>query len=269
MDTPWNLSEYIFSTRGGSDSYYQNYGKRKRGAVGYEHYGDDDSDDDNDHNEEYSSYYGQSQNHGPIKRQRYDYDDNGAASMPDVASAFQSLPSVIQKGDRTIGLALLGSGAIITMLGVSLFFNKALMRLGNLLFIAGVPMLLGPTRTMGYFLKPEKFRATACLAVGIFLVLVGSPVFGIALEIFGLLNLFGNMFPVILAIAKNMPVIGPILSGNNNGNHRNDNNNSNRYRGDQDYGRGRYNGDYYEGDRDYYDDGYGRRNDYDDRNPYY
>jgi hypothetical protein len=91
-----------------------------------------------------------------------------------------------------------------------------LMRLGNLLFIAGVPMTLGPSRTLGYFLKREKARATACLAVGVFLVLLGNPVFGIILEVFGLLNLFGNMFPVVLAIARGMPVIGPLLSGNNN-----------------------------------------------------
>ena len=49
---------------------------------------------------------------------------------------------------------------------------------------------------------------------------IGSPVFGMILEVFGLLNLFGNMFPVILAVAKTMPGIGPILNniGNNNKN---------------------------------------------------
>ena len=189
---------------------------------------------------------------------------------------FQSLPnisSLIKNGDRQIGLALLSSGLVVTMLGVSLFFNKTLMRLGNLLFIAGVPMTVGPSRTISYFVKPEKFRAKACLCVGIFLVLVGSPVSGIALEIFGLLNLFGNMFPVIMVLAKQLPFIGPILSGGNN-NNNNNNSNNNRYSSSSRRGyndpnsRDRYNDDrgY---DDDYYQDDYYRREEYGRDTPYY
>jgi hypothetical protein len=126
----------------------------------------------------------------------------------------------MKHGDRRIGLVLLGSGSVFTMLGISLFFNKSLMRLGNLLFIAGVPMLIGPGRTAGYFFQPKKARATACLAVGIFLVFIGSPVFGIILEIFGLLNLFGNMFPLVTMMVKQMPVVGPLFRGGQGGNRR-------------------------------------------------
>jgi hypothetical protein len=123
------------------------------------------------------------------------------------------------------------------MLGISLFFNKALMRLGNLLFMAGVPMTIGPGRTAGYFLQPRKARATGCLALGIVLVFVGHPVIGILLEAFGLLNLFGNLFPFALVILKQMPIIGPLLSRKPKSNENN-----------QDRGRG------YPDDRDYYDD---------------
>jgi hypothetical protein len=132
-------------------------------------------------------------------------------------------------------------------------------------------MTIGPSRTVSYFMDPQKTRASVCLAAGIFLVLVaGRPVFGIALELFGLLNLFGNMFPVVLAIAKQMPVIGPLLSGNknsggNSNSSRRSNNNNNNYsrerqRSDNDYyyeggdggGRGRdqQGGDYYGYDDD-------------------
>lgn len=123
------------------------------------------------------------------------------------------------------------------MLGISLFFNKTLMRLGNLLFMGGVPMTIGPGRTAGYFLQPKKARATGCLAFGIFLVFVGHPVIGIMLEAFGLLNLFGNLFPFALAIVKQMPIIGPLLNRKPKPSYNNN-----------DQGRG------YEDDRDYYDD---------------
>ena len=85
------------------------------------------------------------------------------------------------------------------------------MRLGNLMFIMGIPTSIGPKRTAGYFFQPQKTRATACLFAGIFLVFVGWPIFGIALEIFGVLNLFGNMFPMFWAIFKNMPIVSSIV----------------------------------------------------------
>ncbi|OEU22775.1 Got1-like protein, partial [Fragilariopsis cylindrus CCMP1102] len=112
---------------------------------------------------------------------------------------------------RKIGLPLLGIGAALTLLGVSLFFNKMLMRLGNLFFVAGVPMTIGPGRTAGYFFQPKKARATACLSLGIILVFAGRPILGILLEVFGFINLFGNMFPLAFAIMKQMPFIGPLL----------------------------------------------------------
>ena len=77
--------------------------------------------------------------------------------------------------------------------------------------------MLGPGRTMGYFLQPKKARATGCLGCGVFLVLVGHPVIGILLEIFGLLNLFGNMFPLVKMMAKNLPVVGSLFGGNSGG----------------------------------------------------
>ena len=70
---------------------------------------------------------------------------------------------------------------------------------------------------MGYFLQPKKARATGCLVCGILLVMVGHPVIGIFLEIFRLLNLFGNMFPLVMMMAKNFPVVGGLF-GSDSGN---------------------------------------------------
>ena len=90
---------------------------------------------------------------------------------------------------------------------------------------------------MGYFLQPKKARATGCLACGILLVLVGHPVIGILLEVFGLLNLFGNMFPLVMMMAKNLPVVGSLFSGNKSsssgGTSRSDENPDRGYRYDE------------------------------------
>jgi hypothetical protein len=163
------------------------------------------------------------------------------------------MPSIIKSGNRKIGLPLLGVGGVLTILGISLFFNKALMRLGNLFFVAGVPITIGPGRTVGYFFQPKKARATGCLTLGIILVFVGWPVLGIILEAFGVLNLFGNMFPVAMAILKTMPVIGPLLRGEIGGRRSKNNENRDRYYDDDD---SRYNNERYDDRRnnDYFDD---------------
>ncbi|KAL7565254.1 hypothetical protein ACA910_014550 [Epithemia clementina (nom. ined.)] len=255
-----------FDTNGGynydDDPYYKN-DNDARGGYGDDYYSSS------------TSYY--QNNGGDVggdDDDNYYYDDRGRTPPPPRRSSPSSssssyglsmdmLPSLFKDGDRRIGLSLVGAGSVVTMLGISLFFNKSLLRLGNLLFICGVAITMGLSRTAGFFLKAEKLRATLCLGLGILLVFLGSPVLGMILEIFGLLNLFGNMFPVILAVARTLPGIGPLL--NNVGN--NNNNNNSRRAGDRrDNDRYYYDGaeyddnDYYEGrsssgNKGYYDDG--------------
>ena len=114
------------------------------------------------------------------------------------------LPQMIKTGNRKIGLPMLGIGAALTALGVSLFFNKTLMRLGNLFFVAGVPMTIGAGRTAGYFLQSKKMRATGCLSLGIFLVFIGWPVQQLCMKIRALFFNFTqamNSFSILFTFA--------------------------------------------------------------------
>jgi len=251
--------------RGGAFSAYDKYDE----GYGYDANGsfdDETKDYENKYRNGYNEYdqpgsYGSQDRYGETYYSRqsengyYDdegryheeYDDRRERGTRRKLSTNQSkLPEVLTSGNRNLGLLFLSSGAAFTALGITLFFNKTLMRLGNLLFVCGVPLMIGPGRTLGYFLQPKKARATGCLVCGIFLVLVGHPVIGILLEIFGLLNLFGNMFPVLLMMAKNLPVVGGLLGGDssptgNRGERRrkDDEYNINRYEDDMRY-RERY-----------------------------
>lgn len=164
--------------------------------------------------------------------------------------AKSKLPTALTSSNRKLGTMLLAAGAAFTTLGITLFFNKTLMRLGNLLFVAGVPAMIGPGRTVGYFLQPQKARATGCLACGVLLVFFGHPVIGILLEVFGLLNLFGNMFPLVKMMARNMPVVGGLFGGgSSSGNRGNKRRDTSGY--DDDYDRYRED-DYRHDGRDYH-----------------
>jgi len=230
----------IFELRGGdSDRNYGHEAGSQRGKSQSYYNNDFDSSRDSHFNPNYENDYNAGQRYSKNRNSDDYYDDNGernigeyptndrnyvngdnyrdanypyrSSSKPTTLSSLGNIPSIIRTGDKKIGMILLGGGAVFTMLGISLFFNKALMRLGNLLFIAGIPMTIGPGRTAGYFLQPKKARATGCIILGIFLVMVGWPIVGIVFEIFGMLNLFGNMFPMLMIILKQLPFVKSIL----------------------------------------------------------
>ena len=124
---------------------------------------------------------------------------------------------MIRGGNKKYGIFCLVGGSCLTGLGMVLFFNKALIRLGNLLFVSGVPLFIGPAKTIKYFMNPEKFRATGCVLMGLFLVFVGWPIFGILLEVFGILNLFSNMFPLVKMMLGTVPGLNSLMGGGGSG----------------------------------------------------
>ena len=113
---------------------------------------------------------------------------------------------------RKVGASLLVGGGALTLIGMTLFFERNLLRLGNICVILGIPLLIGPSIVYNFFMQPQRAQATIITALGIFLVFIGKPRLGILMEIFGLLNLFGNMLPLLVALAKKLPIIGDIIA---------------------------------------------------------
>jgi len=113
---------------------------------------------------------------------------------------------------QKIGVALTTFGALFMMLGVVLFFDGALLALGNLLFLSGLPLIIGPQKTFYFFARKEKLRGTVCFFGGILLVFVKWPFVGMVVETFGFLNLFGDFFPVVITFLRQLPFIGTFLS---------------------------------------------------------
>jgi len=67
---------------------------------------------------------------------------------------------------KKIGLGLTTFGVVFLLLGVLLLFDRPLLTLGNMLFIAGTVVLIGPSKCFQYFSNPAKFRGTLCFLVG-------------------------------------------------------------------------------------------------------
>jgi len=49
-------------------------------------------------------------------------------------------------------------------------------------------------------------------AAGVLMVVSGFTFFGVLIEAFGFINLFGDFFPVVVGFLRSLPVIGPLLN---------------------------------------------------------
>lgn len=124
-----------------------------------------------------------------------------------------------------IGIGLTGFGVFFLFFGMILFFDKALLAIGNvswwvmslwcqtfsqcwqpevkiifmlclcvfilqILFVSGLSFVIGLERTFRFFFQRHKVKATSFFLGGVFVVLIGWPIIGVVLEIYGFFLLF-------------------------------------------------------------------------------
>jgi len=110
-----------------------------------------------------------------------------------------------------IGIGLIGFGIFFLILGVILFFDSALLAMGNILFVSGVSLMIGLSNTFGFFFGAQKIKGSAFFFGGIFTVLIGWPVIGMMIESVGLFYLFARFIPNVLGLLRNVPVVSSIF----------------------------------------------------------
>lgn len=110
-----------------------------------------------------------------------------------------------------IGIGLTAFGLAFMILGILLLFDKGLLAMGDLLFLAGVTLLIGVKRSTRFFFQRKKAKGSALFFGGMLLVLVGWPVIGMGVELFGFVNLFGDFFPIAIAFMRRMPIVGNFM----------------------------------------------------------
>lgn len=113
---------------------------------------------------------------------------------------------------QKIGVGLAGFGMFFLFMGVLLLFDKSLLALGNILFIAGLSCVIGLERTFRFFFQKHKIRASIAFFGGIIIVLAGWPIVGMLLETYGFVLLFSGFFPVAINFLRRVPVLGTMLN---------------------------------------------------------
>ncbi|CAJ2668817.1 vesicle transport protein GOT1 [Trifolium pratense] len=112
---------------------------------------------------------------------------------------------------KKIGIGLIGFGIFFTFLGIILFFDRGLLALGNIFWLAGVAILLGWRSMWSLFTNRANYKGTASFLLGLFFIFVRWPVVGIIIEIYGCVFLFGGFWSSIKVFLYHIPVVGWII----------------------------------------------------------
>ncbi|XP_038079195.1 vesicle transport protein GOT1B-like isoform X2 [Patiria miniata] len=113
---------------------------------------------------------------------------------------------------QKIGIGLTGFGAFFLFLGIIFLFDKGLLAIGNILFLVGLACVIGLERTFRFFFQQHKLKATGFFIGGMVIVLIGWPLVGMLVEMYGFFLLFRGFFPVVVNFLRRVPVISTILS---------------------------------------------------------
>jgi len=122
---------------------------------------------------------------------------------------------MMMMGDNTrIGVLMVGLGLLFLFLGILLFFDSGLLAIGNILFLSGIPFIIGFKQTLRFFdpRRKGKARGVIFFFFGIFLVLSRWAFTGIIIEIIGMIQMFATFLPLVVSFLRDIPYIGPLLS---------------------------------------------------------
>ena len=114
-------------------------------------------------------------------------------------------------GNRRLGASLVALGLFCTSFGIMLFFERNLLRIGNLSLLSGLILLVGFDKVSKFLLKKERILAAIITVFGASLVISGKPRLGILCEVMGFFSAFGDILPYLRTILRNIPIVGDLM----------------------------------------------------------
>ncbi|KAL8400011.1 hypothetical protein RB594_000428 [Gaeumannomyces avenae] len=112
---------------------------------------------------------------------------------------------------QKIGVAFCTGGGFFLIAGVMMFFDRAMLAMGNIIFLIGLTIIIGPQKTLLFFARKQKAKGTAAFFLGLILILMKWPLIGFCVELYGIAILFGDFLGTIAGFARNAPVVGPYI----------------------------------------------------------
>jgi hypothetical protein len=113
--------------------------------------------------------------------------------------------------NKKVGMGLLVLALAAYLLGVSLFFNRTFLLVGNLFFLAGIYFFVGFASTVGFFLKRGKRWGSGLYFGGFVLIVLRLALLGALVQAVGVFLMFRSFIPACLDALKHVPGLGALL----------------------------------------------------------
>eukprot|EP01017_Pseudomicrothorax_dubius_P030939 TRINITY_DN389_c0_g1_i4.p1 TRINITY_DN389_c0_g1~~TRINITY_DN389_c0_g1_i4.p1 ORF type:complete len:141 (+),score=29.87 TRINITY_DN389_c0_g1_i4:139-561(+) len=115
---------------------------------------------------------------------------------------------------KKIGIGLLSISFLFFTLGVLLIFDRSLILMANMCFLAGLYALVGFSRSLNFFIKKGKLKGGVLYFLGFLIIVFRHPFIGFCLQIYGILVLFKSFIPFLYEWSYNIPFVGPHIRDN-------------------------------------------------------
>jgi hypothetical protein len=89
--------------------------------------------------------------------------------------------------------------------------NQPNLTFAQILFLIGLTIIIGPSKTAVFFARKQKLKGTAAFFGGLALIVLRWPLIGFLVELYGILVLFGDFLGTIAGFARNVPVVGTYI----------------------------------------------------------
>ncbi|EWS71886.1 Got1/SFT2 family protein (macronuclear) [Tetrahymena thermophila SB210] len=110
--------------------------------------------------------------------------------------------------NKKIGLGLVILGLSCYLLGIILFFDRALFLIANLSFLIGMYMFIGLKQTIAFFSKKTNFKGSLVYFGGFAIIVFGFSFIGFCIQMYGLFLLFKTFLPLLYDPICRIPIIG-------------------------------------------------------------
>ena len=73
-------------------------------------------------------------------------------------------------------------------------------------------MVIGVEKSSRFFLQAERLKGSLCFFGGVVILLLGWPIIGMIIELYGFVSLFGGFFPMAINFLRCVPVVSNVLA---------------------------------------------------------
>lgn len=111
---------------------------------------------------------------------------------------------MIEEQQKKVGSVLTGLAGLLFSIAVMMKFHRGLLLLSNLLFFAGLIVILGIEKFQKLFTQQQRLPGTICFGIGIFCIVINKGFLGFLSDLVGIYICFGGFVRMMITRVRKL-----------------------------------------------------------------